>query len=158
MLSSEAQVEEVEGALAVYEDRVEALSAGGVDDCAPAQRCKKIMDIHTKFEKTDRVKDSGAGTTTGESLGLSKALVSVLESQSFQEVAAGIGNFLAGSVDKDGGKKEMPLVVDVFLRCMASRYRFLTGSLLGRVSLSLQATQHSPFLGSLAAVRMTGLM
>ena len=38
LLSSEAQVEEVEEALAVYEDRVEALSAGGVDECVPAQR------------------------------------------------------------------------------------------------------------------------
>jgi hypothetical protein len=64
---------------------------------------------------------------------------------------------MTGSVGKDGSKKEIPLVVDVFLRCMAARYRFLTGYLLGRVSLSLQATQQSHFLGSLAAFRMTGL-
>ena len=125
----------MEEALAVYEDRVEAVSAGGTDDCYPAQRVRAIIEVHAKFEKADRVKDSVSGATTGEALSLNKALVVVLQSQAFLEVAASIEEIMAGSVSKNGKKREKPLDVDVFLRSMHDREVSFLDRLPARKSL-----------------------
>ena len=156
LVSAEAQVAEVEDALGVYEERLEALSAGGPDGCDPAMRVRTIIEVHAKFEKADKVKDLIGGGAAGESLGLSRPLVSVLESQSFKEVAASIETFMEGTLKGRGNRREKPLDADVFLKCMAARYRFLTGYLLGKASLSMQATEQSSLLAGLAKVRMTG--
>ena len=156
LVSAEAQVAEVEDALEGYEDRVEAVSAGGSDECDPAIRVRTIIEVHAKFEKADKVKDLIGGGTAGEALGLSRPLVAVLESQSFKDVAASIGTFMEGTMKGRGNRREKPLDADVFLKCIAARYRFLTGYLLGKASFSMQATEQSPLLAGLARVRMTG--
>lgn len=100
VISSEAQVAEVEAALVLYEDRIEAMSAGGTDEVEPAQRTRTIIEVHTKLERADKAKDGLSGHMSSETIVVSKALLLVLESQSFQAVAAEIEGFMPGGYSR----------------------------------------------------------
>jgi hypothetical protein len=155
VLSSEAQMANLEEALEPQLDVIEAISPGGRSEVEPAQRTRIVIEGHMRMAKAGKEKDPQVGSSTNEMISMQASFAILVESQDFKETAESIEEFMRGPILRKGERGEPPLQVDVFLLCLKARYLFLTKFLLGRVALSMQVVQQVPVLAAVQKFRMT---